>query len=87
MAAKLAILLLALALAGCGTVGGARLVKPQLAPIPLALSAGCKPPVAKVGEDARAFAARAVAAFNCEKRDFDNLVAFYNRQARDLAGR
>lgn len=86
MAGRTLILVLALALAGC-TIGGAGTVKPQLPNLPDRVKQGCAKPVARAGEDARAFAARAVAAFNCEAHTLDEVVAFYADLQRNLAGK
>lgn len=80
--ARSAVAALCLALAACQSSGA---VKPALPDLPPAAKAGCAKPAAKVGDDARAFAARAVAAFNCEQHSLDALVTFYVNLQRDLA--
>lgn len=88
MAAKLIILAAAAAmLAGCNGFGGGGTVKPQLPALPAAAARSCTPAVARTGEDARAFAKRAVAAFNACSHTHDEVVRFYNDLRRRLAGK
>jgi hypothetical protein len=86
MAGRAAILLLAVGLAGCSSLGAGGTVKPILPDLPAAAKANCTKPVARAGEDARAFAARAVQAFNCEAHTHDEVVRFYVDLQRRLAG-
>lgn len=78
--------MLTLALAGCSSIGAGGTVKPILPDLPAAAKANCTKPVARVGEDVRAFAARAVQAFNCEVHTHDEVVRFYVDLQRRLAG-
>jgi hypothetical protein len=80
---RIAVALLALALAGCQTSAGSGLVTPQLPPLPTGATAQCTRPAAKLGDDLGVLAARWKATAVCEGGKRASLIAFYG----DLRGR
>lgn len=80
---RIAIALIALALAGCQTSAGSGLVKPQLPDLPAAATASCSRPAAHLGDDLGVLAARWKATAVCEGGKRTSLIVFY----RDLRGR